>query len=778
MKQILPLCAFLVTALASFAPPAIASDNNPFAQLDEQWPTANERRLATGEPGPAYWQQQVDYNIKVELDTAAKRLYGNGVIDYKNNSPHSLSHLWLQLDQNRFHPESKATLSSTLSGPVDELSYRAFNNLLTRHTFEGGMRITQVAAGETPLKYAIIDTVMRVSLPEPLQPGRSISLSVDWWYQIVDLNRMSGRSGYETLPGGEAIFVLAQWYPRMVAYTDYGGWQHKGFLGAGEFTLEFGSFEVSVSLPDDYLVAATGELQNAQSVLTAAQRRRFIKGQRSDEPVMVVTAEEARRNLRQRPSRKKRVWTYKADSVRDFAFATSRAFMWDTMGLNLDGRGNWVTIMSFYPQQSAALWKPYVSRAAALALQVYSRHSIDYPYPVSVQVNGPVYGMEYPMMTFMSSRPYPDGSYWGEANLEVPESPRYSKYSLISTTIHEVGHNFFPMIVNSDERHWTWMDEGLNTFLQFLTEQQWSKDYPSRRGNPESIAERLMNKSLRPIMSDADTLRNRGTTGYAKPAVALNVLRELVLGRELFDDAFKQYAERWKFKRPTPADFFRSMEDASGTDLDWFWRTWFYEAKYVDVAVKSLKKIVISTSDPNVEAPIVREQMTGAESLIDERNEDIETLMETYPELRDFYDSYDQYAVTAQQRTDYQDLLSRLSEEEKELLKPQEYTLYVLELENIGGMITPLPLRLVYADGNSEDILLPAEIWRYNSRRISHPLVRGSDDEVVAVEFDPKRATADADAGNNRYPPVVESDRIAPVREPVPDNPLRKSRKR
>lgn len=471
--------AVLLPLFAVLATPA-RTDDDSFQQLDDLLPTPSETRLASGAPGPAYWQQRADYKIKAELDPASKRLYGSATITYLNSSPHVLNYVWVMLDQNRFKQGSRSNMSTSLSQGADALSYQDLGNLIRKSRYEGGSNVTRLAVNGRPARFRVVDTAMRVPLPQPLQPGATMLLEVDWWFELADLNQQYGRSGYETLDGID-IFAVAQWYPRIAAYTDYGGWRHQSFLGAGEFTQEFGTFEVDITVPADHTVAATGELQNSETVLDGDMRKRYIQAQRSSEPLAIIDEDELRKRLRRRPARDKKTWSFRAESVRDFAFAVSRGFLWDTMGVQLGRDGNWVTVSSFYPQRAAPLWKKYASRAAALTLQVYSEHLFDYPYPVSVQVNGPVYGMEHPMLAFVRVRPYEDGTYWGRVVSDSAESRLHSKYSLISIIIHEVGHNFFPMVVNSDERQWAWMDEGLNTFVQFLAEQRWSKDYPDRK---------------------------------------------------------------------------------------------------------------------------------------------------------------------------------------------------------------------------------------------------------------------------------------------------------
>ena len=573
----------LANPAAAAGDPAAQSGADAFAQLDYLLATPTDSRLATGAPGPGYWQQRADYDIAVTLDDEEQRITGRETITYHNNSPHDLPYLWLQLDQNRFRRDSDDMLTKT-APDFAQFSYGALASLLERRRFEGGVTIDAVtdADGE-PLPYTVNRTMMRIDLAEPLAAGERLSFSVAWSHNIIDATVVSARGGYEYFPeDGNYLYEIAQWYPRMAAYTDYAGWQHKQFLGRGEFTLELGDYDVSITVPADHVVAATGELQNADAVLTPAQRERFKAARSSDELVFVVTPEEAAANAREAADGS-RTWRFRAENVRDFAFASSRKFIWDARRARSGERD--VLAMSFYPNEAEPLWSQYSTAAIAHTIDVYSRYTFEYPYPVAISVNGPVGGMEYPMISFNKPRPYADGTYWDVTQKSGDKTWERSKYGLISVIIHEVGHNYFPMVVNSDERQWTWMDEGLNTFLQFLTEQAWEEGYPSRRGEPAKMTEYMASATQVPIMTNSESIHQFGNNAYGKPATALNILRESIMGRELFDHAFREYAERWQFRRPTPADFFRTMEDASAMDLDWFWRGWFYGTGHVDVAL-------------------------------------------------------------------------------------------------------------------------------------------------------------------------------------------------
>ncbi|HEY0319603.1 MAG TPA: M1 family metallopeptidase [Pyrinomonadaceae bacterium] len=730
----------LLVCLAAAIPVGAQSKLKPsdkFRQLEELLPTPNEQRAASGAPGRAYWQQRADYQIKVELDDARQRITGSETVTYYNNSPDTLTYLWLQLDQNLFANNSDTVL--TLNAPsFDRIPFATIDNLLARRGFDGGDHVTSVRDERgAALAFTIVKTMMRIDLPQPLLPGGRTVFSIDWNYNINDARRLGGRTGYEFFPrDGNYIYEIAQWFPRMAAYTDVNGWQHKQFLGSGEFTLEFGNYRVSITAPDDMMVAATGVLQNPAEVLTAAQRQRLEQARNARQPVFIVTPDEARANEGGKPKGTK-TWAFSAENVRDFAFAASRKFIWDAQGHNVEG--NPVMAMSFYPKEGEPLWSKYSTAAIIHTLNVYSRYSFTFPYPVAQSINGPVGGMEYPMICFNGPRPLPDGTY-----------PARTKYGLISVIIHEVGHNYFPMTVNTDERQWTWMDEGLNTFLQYLSEQEWEPNYPSQRGEPKNITEYMLSDAQVPIMTNSESLLQFGNNAYAKPATALNILRETILGRQLFDYAFKEYARRWKFKRPEPADFFRTMEDASGIDLDWFWRGWFYTTDHVDISIESVHLYTIDTRNPEVEKPKERAAAgQQPETLSQQRNRSITKRTDQYPTLRDFYNDYDEFAVTPQDREEYQRYLQTLTEHERELLN-SGMNFYVVSLKNIGGLVMPVILQIEYMDGTTEELRIPAEIWRYNNYDVSKLIMTPK--EIKAITLDPHLETADVDVSNNYFP--------------------------
>lgn len=718
-----------------------------FRQLEEVLPTPNEYRNAAGAPGHAYWQQKVDYDIKVSLDEKKSSLTGSEIITYTNNSPDTLKYLWLQLDQNRFDPNSNDNRHQTASSIGSTMSYGAMEKLMEARTFPGGYTIDDVsdAASKKKLNHFITGTSMRIDLPTPLATGESVGFRVSWSYNIVDGTLIRARGGFEHFEeDGNNIYEIAQWFPRLCAYSDLTGWQHKEFLGSGEFTLEFGDYTVAITAPADHIVASTGELINPDDVLTKDQKERLVEAETSNNPVFVVTPEEAKKN-EEEGSDEVKTWIFKARNVRDFAFASSRKFIWDAIGHSVNG--NKTMAMSYYPNEAEPLWSKYSTHSIVHTLNVYSKYTFDYPYPVAISVNGPVYGMEYPMICFNGPRPEKDGTYTAR-----------TKYSLISVIIHEVGHNYFPMIVNSDERQWTWMDEGLNTFLQYLTEVEWEEKYPSRRGEPKNIASYMSSQSQVPIMTNSESILQFGSNAYAKPATALNVLRETVMGREAFDFAFKEYSQRWMFKRPYPADFFRSMEDASGVDLDWFWRGWFYSTDHVDLAISGIEHYEIDKADPAAASKRARKKRADAPKTISkQRNKGIALRVDEYPDLKDFYNSFDDLDVSKEDKKKFQESLAKLTDEEREMLGSETH-FYIVDVTNEGGLVMPVILKLTHADNSERIVRLPAEIWAKNSKKISRLIL--SEMEVVSMELDPYGETADTNTSNNVYPPRIGQSRF------------------
>ena len=723
---------------------ALGDEKGPedkFAQLRERLPAPSDVRTASGAPGKGYWQQRADYEIAVTLDEVERRITGKETIRYHNHSPDTLTYLWVQIDPNIFSPESHAVVTQ-LSPEVERLSYEGVRRQMNRAAFDGGAKILAVADVDgKPLAHTVNDTMMRVDLARPLASGDQVSFSIDWTYLINDSKKFGGRTGFEHFEeDGNAIFELAQWFPRMAAYTDYTGWQHKQFLGSGEFTLEFGDYVVHITVPDDHVVASTGVLQNPDAVLEPAWKERLEQARTAERPLFVVTPEEAKENEKEKATGTK-TWTFAAQNVRDFAWASSRKFIWDAKLHGVAGKDVWA--MSFYPNEAEPLWSKYSTHAVMHTLDVYSKHLFAYPYPVAISVNGPVGGMEYPMICFNGPRPEKDGTYSSG-----------TKYGLISVVIHEVGHNFFPMIVNSDERQWTWMDEGLNTFMQFLAEQEWERDYPSYRGEARDIASYMKSSDQVPIMTNSDSVLQFGSNGYSKPATALNVLRESIMGRELFDFAFKEYAQRWMFKRPEPADLFRTLEDASAVDLDWFWNSWFYTTDHVDLALEPVQHYRIDTRDPGTEKSRRRfEKEQEPPSLTDLRNDEMQRRLDRFPELADFYNEYDELDVTQKEVDDYEKLLEGLSEEDRALLK-SKLNFYVVTVRDVGGIPMPITLELDYTDDSSEEIRIPVEVWRKNPATVAKLVI--SEKELLRVTLDPYLESADAELTNNVWPPELK----------------------
>ena len=715
-----------------------------FAQIENLIPTPNEYRNAAGAPGHNYYQQQADYKMELVLEDNTQILRGKETITYTNNSPDQLDYLWLQLDQNLFSKSSDTKLITVekmedfAAMDGDELS-RIERKLFD---YDGGFKIEEVKAtnGED-LSFAINKTMLRINLKQPLKPNGSICFNVKWWYNINDRMAVGGRSGYEYFEEEDNyIYTIAQFFPRMCVYDDVSGWQNKQFLGRGEFTLPFGNYDVSLTVPGDHIVAATGTLQNETSVLSSTQRKRLQKARKATTPEFIVTQDEAEKAEKNKVKSLK-TWRFKATNVRDFAFASSRKFIWDAQNTSVGNKN--VLCMSFYPKEGNPLWERYSTKLVAHTVDSYSKFTVDYPYPVAISVHSKSIGMEYPMICFNGGRPEPDGTY----------SER-TKYGMWGVIIHEVGHNFFPMIINSDERQWTWMDEGLNTFVQYLTEQEWERGYPSRRGPAYKIADYMRGdkSNISPIMTNSESIRQFGNNAYGKPATALNILRETIMGRELFDYAFKTYCERWKFKHPTPADFFRTMEDASAVDLDWFWRGWFFSTDYVDIALTDVKLFQLNTQNPAVEKAFLNDRFNERDVHIGETRNDKdikETINEKDNLIDDFYGKRDIYQVDALDLKEYERLKKTLNSKNINLLNAG-YFFYELSFENVGGLVMPLIIKVTYMDESSEVIRIPAEVWRSKEYNISKVFILKK--EVAGFQLDPYLETADTDLQNNTWP--------------------------
>ena len=747
------------------------SFEDKFRQLDEILPTANIYRNAGGAPGHEYWQQEVDYNIDATLDEDNQRLSATELITYRNNSPDTLTYLWFQLDQNRFRSDSMAVMSGTFNGSSPgadsndpaRISLGQLRSLQYQEDADLGHRINAVSdSRENALVHTVVGTLMRVDLAEPLESGDEVDLRIDFEYNIVNGDVLRPRAGYEHFPddereGGNYIFALAQWFPRLVAYTDYEGWTNKEFLGSGEFTLEFGDYEVSMTVPADHIVSATGELQNPNDVLTREQRDRLREAETAERPVYIVTPEEALANEAE-GSNQTATWRFAAENVRDFAWSSSRKFIWDAKGHTQPGADQeLVMAMSFYPKEGGSLWSEYSTEVVIHTLDVYSRFSFDYPYPTAQSVNvGFVGGMEYPMITFNGPR----------TELQDDGSRTYSlaeKRFLIGVVIHEIGHFYFPMIVNSDERQWTWMDEGLNSYLDSVAGREWDAEIPWGV-EPRYITDYMESQNQVPVMTQSDSVLRLGPNAYSKPATAINILRETIMGRELFDFAFKEYSRLWAFKRPTPADFFRTMEEASGIDLDWFWRGWFYTTDHVDISLDRVYQMRMDTEDPDIDFSRQREfEKSLPPSLYVERNraEGLLTWVERNPDVRDFYDDNDQFTVTNVERNRYNSFLEGLEDWEREVLDraiSEDLSYYIMEFSNHGGLVMPIILQFDYADGSSEEMRLPAEIWRRSPAAVKKLVV--TEKEIVSVTVDPLQETADVNIENNYYPRRIIPSRI------------------
>ncbi|MEO1232025.1 MAG: M1 family metallopeptidase [Myxococcota bacterium] len=766
MRLLILLLSLAVPMRASAAP-------GPFQPIEPRLPTPSASRLGSGHPGPAYWQQRADYELDVSLDEEERRISGRARITYYNRSPHALPYLWLQLDNNIFSRDSDAARSA-VAPDMNHISYETLAARLLGESFDGTLKLDSVTSGGQPVAHRVVKTLMRVDPAQPVPPQGQYQLEIRWHYTVNDATVLRARTGYEAFDDGHVIFEIAHWYPRMAVYSELRGWHNDQFLGGGEFSLEFGDFLLRVTVPSDHVVAATGILQNPEEVLSSAERARLASAQTSTAPMYIVTPAEAAAKCKSpEPPGRTKTWVFRARNVRDVAWASSRKFIWDALGVKASPQEErTVLAMSFYPNEAEPLWNSYSTRAIAHTLDVYGRHTFPYPYPVAISVNGPVGGMEYPMISFNAPRPKEDGTYYGKADKGSPW--RHSKYGLISVIIHEIGHNWFPMIVNSDERRWTWMDEGLNTFLQFLAEQEWEEDYPSRRGFAEDIVEYMQSRRQVPIMTTSESLIQFGNNAYAKPATALNVLRETVLGREIFDDAFRRYAQAWRFRRPLPGDFFRIMEDASGIDLDWFWNGWFYSTDHVDIAVGTIREWSLDSRDPRRDKLARRrERDAKGANATQLGNANSIRLVQRIESLKDFYSTYDPLDVTSGDLDAYEKLLEELDDDEKALLETRGH-FYTVDFYNRGGLVMPIIVEVRYEGGDTEILRLPAHIWRYSPRSVTKLIV--SEKPIVGLTVDPLRETADVDTSNNHWPAQVEKSRFELFKEKEETSPMKKAR--
>lgn len=707
-----------------------------FEQLDQLLPTPNEYRSGSGAPGPKYWQQRADYLITAELDDSNQTISGSETITYYNNSPDVLTYLWLQLDQNNMAKDNNTEKTKTTK-ITDAQDAKTVGINLNLHDFDGGFKIKSVAdASGQPLPYIINYTMMRVDLPKPLSPGQNTSFSIAWSYHINNGMLTDERTQFEYFPeDGNYVYAIAQWFPRMCVYDDYEGWQNKQFLGQGEFALPFGNYAVKLTVPADHIVAATGTLQNPERVLTKTELERFEKAKNTfDKPVIIVTQAEATQKEKTK-SPEKKVWEFKAENVRDFAFASSRKFIWDAQAVKVGDKKP--LAMSFYPKEGNPLWEKESTQAIKNALEVYSRFTIDYPYPVAISVHAADQGMEYPMICFNHGRPDKSGNYSVE-----------TRTGMIGVIVHEVGHNFFPMIINSDERQSTWMDEGLNSFVQLMTELERYPDLKWTRGKPKELIPYLKgdNSIHRPIMTNSEQVIKFGDEQYAKAATGLYMLRETIMGRDLFDRSFKEYAQRWAFKHPKPADFFRTMEDASAVDLDWFWRGWFYTTDTNDQSIDQVKWYRVKTDEKNVENKSVTAKKGELTSGTTDKKE-----------FMDFSNGPLPFHVIPTDDRLYGEFRSRV--DEKSIVnKLQNKNLYEVKLSNKGGLVMPIIIEWIYKDGSKEVEKIPAEIWRSNESTITKVFVK--EKEVVSIVLDPQQETTDVNAADNVFPRTNEPSKF------------------
>tara|TARA_B100000614_G_scaffold57240_1_gene50362 strand:+ start:290 stop:2611 length:2322 start_codon:yes stop_codon:yes gene_type:complete len=773
MKNLINSCKAILTLIASIIVFISTAQNpnlnyNKFKQLKEEMATPNVYRTASGAPGHAYYQNEADYVMNLTLNDQQQKLTGSETITYHNNSQDKLEYLWLQLDQNKRAQSSDSYKIQT--GGIKSLNTRSIKNM--EPEFEGGFNISSVTKKDgSKQAYTIHKTMMRINLDKPLLPGTSFTFNIDWWYNINNRMEIGGRSGYEYFEeDNNYLYTIAQFFPRMCVYNDTEGWQNKQFLGSGEFTLPFGDYDVKIAVPTDHVVAATGNLVNAKEILSEEQIKRLELAKKSEkEPVFIVNEKEAVKNEKQRKKGMK-TWHFKAENVRDFGWASSRKFIWDAMVVKQ--KSNDVLAMSFYPKEGNPLWEQYSTKTVAHTLKCYSKYTFDYPYPVAISVHSKWIGMEYPMICFNGGRPDEDGTY-----------SKRTKYGMISVIIHEVGHNYFPMIINSDERQWTWMDEGLNTFLQYLTEQEFEKGYPSRRGPAYRIVDYMKGnkKRISPIMTNSESIHQFGNNAYGKPATAMNILRESIMGRELFDYAFKMYANRWMFKHPNPEDLFRTMEDASSVDLDWFWRGWFYSTDHVDISLDKVRYYKINNQNPNENNAEKKKKFEEikAKDISNQRNKDILTYREIDSKLSDFYTSYDEFSTTEKQLKKFENFQSKLDEDEKQILKEDKHY-YEIKFKNIGGLVMPIFLDFTLENNTHELVKIPAEIWMKNNTQITK--VFAFDKEVKQIELDPFLETADTDRNNNFWPVKIEPTKFELYqyknrRDKSGSNPMKKKKK-
>ena len=744
---------FLLLLLFSVGLSAQNIQNNPtsnhgnkFEQLGTILPTPNYYRTGSGAPGQGYWQNRADYDIAAFLDEDKRNLRGSETITYYNNSPDDLEYLWLQLDENEQSTTKNAGFEDSNFLPKSVNSDHLKTSELPVKNNGYGVNLEKVTdASGNKLSYIVNKTMMRIDLPKILKKGEKFTFKIDWNYNIPNRIEMGGRGGYEFFPeDGNDLYTITQWYPRMCVYSDFRGWQNNQFTGRGEFALAFGDFKVSMNVPADHIIASTGSGKNYDQVLTSAQLARWKQAQNSSEPIEIVTLEEAKKAEKGK-SKERKIWKFEAENVRDFAWTSSRKFIWDGMKVIIPENKNEVMAMSLYPKEAYNLYRKFSTRAVAHTIKTYSEFTIPYPYPVAQSIEA-ANGMEYPMICFNYGRTEKDGTY-----------SEGIKNGMIGVIIHEVGHNFFPMIINSDERQWSWMDEGLNTFVEYLTEEKWDNKFPSRRGPAHTIVDymKLPKEQLEPIMTNSENIIQFGPNAYSKPATGLNILRETIVGRELFDKAFKTYSKRWAFKHPEPADFFRTMNDASAENLDWFWRGWFYGIEPVDIAITDVKVLkpdfdgVPKTIDRTYMVdPPLQNSFEDISKIRNREDKSITFYTDKDKETQDFYWRYNRGQEKVDTKKEYQlKMDNRENVPQKDRAKLENIYAYQVDFENKGGLVMPIILDFTFEDGSVLHDKSAAQIWRKDEKKVSKTYY--FDKKLKSIQLDPMKETADIDITNN-----------------------------
>lgn len=764
MKKRIAFAALMLSTAFAFAQDIRnnpgSNHGNRFEQLGTILPTPNEFRTASGAPGPRYWQQRCDYDIVCELDEPNRKLIGRETITYFNNSPDNLTYLWLQLDENQHSSVNNSGYQNSNSMPknVSEQDLMGFEGKKDREYGDNIEKVTDALGKD--LKYTINKTMMRIELPQVLKPGQQFIFKVNWNYNIIERTRYGGRGGYENFPeDGNDLYTMTQWYPRLCVYSDFQGWQNHQFVGSGEFALTFGNFKVAMTVPADHVVMATGQGQNYQQVLSAKEYARWQAAQNAKDVTEIVTLDEATAKEKQKSTQKK-TWIFKADMVRDFAWGSSRKFIWDAMPTFIDGKK--VMCMSAYGKEAYNLYRKYSTKTVAHTIRSYSKFTIPYPYPVAQSLEA-ANGMEYPMICFNFGRCEKDGTY-----------SEGTKNGMLGVVIHEVGHNFFPMIINSDERQWTWMDEGLNSFVEYLTEELFDNKYPVGKGPAYKIVDymKLPKDQLEPIMTNSENIAQFGPNAYSKPATGLNILRETIMGRQLFDYAFKEYARRWAFKHPTPADLFRTMEDASAEDLDWFWRGWFYGTEPCDISLDTVKWAKLTdelpapanTSEKTITQSIAKPSLNSFDDISKIRNREDRNIVfatDADTSLRDFYWRYDRglakLDTSSRSITIPASKADTFSVEQRQQIAGNK-NMYELTFSNIGGLVMPIIIEWTFKDGSKEIDRIPVNVWRKNENKVVKTFVKNK--EVASIKLDPMRETADINEKNNSWPAVTEPSKF------------------